>query len=134
MDADGYIRITGRTKDIVIRGGENIPVVEIEQVMFRHPAIDEFAVVGMPDDRLGERLCAFAVLRPGHALSLPEMVAFLQAEGVAKSYWPEHLACIQAMPRTPTGKIQKFILREEAAVIASSLKEARQNDPRKKHQ
>lgn len=118
MDIDGYIKITGRTKDIVIRGGENIPVVEIEQVMFRHPAVQEFAIVGMPDDRLGERLCAFAVLRSGLALTIETMIEFLGAQGVTRSYWPEQLVCLDEMPRTPTGKIQKFILRHKAKEIA----------------
>ncbi len=65
-DKDGYIRITGRTKDIVIRGGENVPVIEIEQLMYRHPAVQEVAIVGVPDERLGERACACVVLREGH--------------------------------------------------------------------
>jgi len=64
LDADGYIRITGRAKDIIIRGGENIPVVEVEGLIYRHPAVQEAAIVGMPDPRLGERGCAFIVLRP----------------------------------------------------------------------
>lgn len=128
MDEDGYIRITGRTKDIVIRGGENIPVVEIEQVMYRHPSVLEFAVVGMPDERLGERLCAFAVLRPNCTLSLAEMTRYLADQSMAKSYWPEHLVCVEAMPRTQTGKIQKFILRDQAKLIAPNVSVGKNDD------
>jgi cyclohexanecarboxylate-CoA ligase len=114
MHPDGYIRITGRAKDIIIRGGENIPVVEVEDVLYRHPAVAEVAVVGIPDDRLGERGCAFVTLRPGGGLALDEMVRYLDEKGTAKQYWPEHLEVIDEMPRTPSGKIQKFKLREMA--------------------
>ena len=115
MDADGYIRITGRSKDVIIRGGENVPVVEIENLLYRHPKIQEVAVVAMPDARLVERACAFVALKPGETLTLGELTAFLAAEGMAKNYWPERLELIDAMPRTPSGKIQKFKLREVAA-------------------
>ena len=118
MDEDGYIRITGRSKDILIRGGENIPVVEIEELLYRHPAIQDAALVGMPDPRLGERGCAFVTLRPGQALTLAEMVAYLAEEKMAKNYMPEHLEIIPDMPRTASGKIQKFKLREDAARMA----------------
>jgi cyclohexanecarboxylate-CoA ligase len=118
MDAEGYIRITGRTKDIIIRGGENIPVVEVEQLLYRHPAIQEVAIVGMPDERLGERGCAFVVLKPGAALSFDEMSAYLREQGVARNYLPERLELVPEMPRTPSGKIQKFRLRETAQTLA----------------
>jgi cyclohexanecarboxylate-CoA ligase len=114
IDRDGYIRITGRTKDVIIRGGENIPVIEIENVLYRHPKMQDVAVVGMPDPRLGERACAFVVARPGERPTFEEMTAFLAAEGMAKNYWPERLELVAAMPRTPSGKIQKFKLREVA--------------------
>ena len=77
IDRDGYVRITGRTKDVIIRGGENVPVVEVEGLIYQHPGIQEVAVVAMPDERLGERACAFAVLRPGASLTFPELIAFL---------------------------------------------------------
>lgn len=118
MDADGYIRITGRSKDVVIRGGENIPVVEIENVLYRHPAVLEAAIVAMPDPRLGERACAFLVTREGKTLDIQAMRGFLQAEGVARQYWPERIEIVATMPRTPSGKIQKFRLREIAAGLA----------------
>ena len=114
MHPDGYIRITGRAKDIIIRGGENIPVVEVEDVLYRHQAVAEVAVVGIPDDRLGELGCAFVTLQPGSSMDLAEMIRYLEETRTAKQYWPEHLEVIDEMPRTPSGKIQKFKLREMA--------------------
>jgi cyclohexanecarboxylate-CoA ligase len=118
MDGDGYIRIVGRTKDVIIRGGENIPVAEVENLIYRHPNVAECAVVGMPDERLGERGCAFVVPKADTSLTLAELARFLSGEGMAKQYWPERLELLPEMPRTPSGKIQKFRLRE----IAASLK------------
>lgn len=117
-DKDGYIRITGRTKDIVIRGGENVPVIEIEQLMYRHPAVQEVAIVGVPDERLGERACACVVLRQGTSLSLAELSGYMAENTVAKNYWPERVEVLDALPKTPSGKVQKFKLRE----IVSALK------------
>ena len=114
MDAEGYLRITGRDKDLIIRGGENIPVVEVEEVLYTHPAIQDAAIVAMPDERLGERGCAFVTLRPGASLSKGEMVAFLEEARMAKQYLPERLEVLEEMPRTASGKIQKFRLRELA--------------------
>ena len=114
MHPDGYIRITGRAKDIIIRGGENIPVVEVEDVLYRHPAVAEVAVVGIPDERLGELGCAFVTVQPGSSLALDEMIRYLDDIGTAKQYWPEHLEIVHELPRTPSGKIQKFKLREIA--------------------
>jgi len=119
MDADGYVRITGRSKDVIIRGGENIPVVEIENLLYRHPQMQDVAVVAMPDARLGERACAFVVPRPGERPTFADMTAFLAREGMAKHYWPERLELVEAMPRTPSGKIQKFKLREVAANLGA---------------
>ena len=117
MDADGYIRITGRAKDIIIRGGENIPVVEVEQLLYRHPAVQDAAVVAMPDARLGERACAFVVLKPGARLTFAEMIAFLEERRMARQYLPERLEIVAEMPRTASGKIQKFRLRETAEIL-----------------
>ena len=114
MDRDGYIRITGRAKDIIIRGGENIPVVEIENIIYRHPAVWQVAIVGVPDERLGERACAFVVLREGENLSFPELVAYLEQQELARQYFPEFLEIIPQMPQTASGKIQKFQLRAMA--------------------
>ncbi len=112
MDAEGYIRITGRSKDVIIRGGENIPVVEIESLLYRHPAIALAAIVAYPDERLGERACAIVVLKPDQAFGFDEMVSYLKAQKVAQQYLPERLEILDQMPATPSGKIQKFKLRE----------------------
>jgi cyclohexanecarboxylate-CoA ligase len=114
MDADGYIRITGRAKDIIIRGGENIPVVEIENLLYRHPAVRQVAIVGVPDPRLGERACAFVVLREGEHLDFAEMKAYLEQQQLARQYLPEYMEVLPQMPMTVSGKIQKFHLREAA--------------------
>lgn len=112
---DGYLRITGRTKDIVIRGGEKIPVSEIEDLLYRHAAIADAAIVAMPDERLGERACAFVTTRGNESIGLQDVSEFLLACGVTKTYLPERLIVVTEMPRTPSGKIQKFVLREMAA-------------------
>jgi cyclohexanecarboxylate-CoA ligase len=112
IDAQGYIRITGRSKDVIIRGGENIPVVEIESLLYRHPAVAQAAIVAYPDERLGERACAVVVLKAGETLDLPTLVDYLKAQKVALQYIPERLEILDAMPATPSGKIQKFKLRE----------------------
>ena len=117
MDEDGYIRITGRSKDIIIRGGENIPVVEVENLLYQHPAVKEVAIVAMPDDRLGEKACGFVTLRPGQRLTFDAMIAFLEEKRMARQYLPEHLEVIDRMPLTPSGKIQKFKLRQMAASL-----------------
>ncbi|MEU7818018.1 AMP-binding protein [Pseudonocardia sp. NPDC049154] len=109
---DGGIRISGRTKDIIIRGGENIPVVEIENVLYTHPAVAEVAVVGYADERLGERACA-VVVPAGAPPTLADLAAHLAENGMAKQYWPERLEIRTELPRTPAGKIQKFRLRED---------------------
>ena len=115
IDDAGYIRITGRSKDVIIRGGENVPVVEIESLLYRHPAIAQAAIVAYPDDRLGERACAVVVAKPDRSFTFEEMIRFLSAEQVAKNYLPERLVVLDAMPTTPSGKIQKFKLRDVAA-------------------
>ena len=115
MDADGYIRIAGRTKDIIIRGGENIPVAEVEGLLYRHPAIADAAVVAMPDQRLGERGCAFVTLKPGETLTFKAMQGYFFEQQMARHYTPERLEILEIMPRTATGKIQKFQLREQAS-------------------
>jgi len=117
MDADGYIRITGRSKDIIIRGGENIPVVEVENILYKHPDIIDCAVVAMPDERLGELGCCFVTLNDGIDFTFQEMIGFLLDNQLAKNYLPEQLEVVSEMPRTASGKIQKFQLRE----IAKSL-------------
>ncbi|WP_445503471.1 cyclohexanecarboxylate-CoA ligase [Microvirga sp. G4-2] len=114
MDEDGYIRIAGRSKDIIIRGGENIPVVEIEGILFKHPKISSVAIVGYPDERLGERACAYVTLKEGTTLAFEEMTSYLKEQKMAVQYIPERLEIVDELPRTPSGKIQKFKLREAA--------------------
>ncbi|MEE3119109.1 AMP-binding protein [Marinobacter sp.] len=118
MDADGYIRITGRTKDVVIRGGENIPVVEVENLLYQLPGVADVALVGCPDERLGERLCAYVTLdEAATGLDLAQVTRYLTEQQLSKNYLPEYLEVIDAMPRTASGKIQKFKLREQAKAI-----------------
>lgn len=111
---DGGIRITGRSKDIIVRGGQNVPVVEIENALITHPAVHEVAVVAYADERLGERGCA-VVVPEGPAPTLDELLNHLSSAGLAKQFWPERLEIVESMPRTPSGKIQKFVLRELVA-------------------
>ncbi|MEU8523083.1 AMP-binding protein [Streptomyces sp. NPDC048577] len=110
-DGHGGIRITGRVKDVIMRGAENIPVVEVEGALLRHRAVKDVAVVGYPDARLGERACAFLVTQ-GAAPGLEDVRAHLAGLGMARTYWPERLELVPALPRTPSGKIQKFALRD----------------------
>jgi cyclohexanecarboxylate-CoA ligase len=120
MDAQGYIRITGRSKDVIIRGGENIPVVEIESLLYRHPAVAMAAIVAYPDERLGERACAVVVTKPGQSFDMSTLVDYLKAQKVAIQYIPERLELLDAMPATPSGKIQKFKLREQLQAMLSA--------------
>ncbi|ENT2741586.1 medium-chain fatty-acid--CoA ligase [Escherichia coli] len=114
MDKAGYIKITGRKKDIIVRGGENISSREVEDILLQHPKIHDACVVAMPDERLGERSCAYVVLKaPHHSLSLEEVVAFFSRKRVAKYKYPEHIVVIEKLPRTASGKIQKFLLRKD---------------------
>jgi non-ribosomal peptide synthetase component E (peptide arylation enzyme) len=118
IDPDGYLRIAGRKKDIIIRGGYNISPAETEAALLTHPAVSEAACVGMPDDRLGERMCAFLVLREGQRLpDLAEIEAHLSAAGLAQIKCPERLESIDAMPLNPTGKILKRVLRDRITEI-----------------
>ena len=114
MDEAGYIKLTGRKKDIIVRGGENISSREVEDILLQHPKIHDACVVAMSDERLGERSCAYVVLKaPHHSLSLEEVVAFFSRKRVAKYKYPEHIVVIEKLPRTTSGKIQKFLLRKD---------------------
>ena len=111
LQPDGSVRITGRIKDLIVRGGENIPVDEVEKLLYSHPAVLDVAVVPYPDDRLGERACAVIVSRPETHLSLSDLTEHLETFQISKTYWPERLEIIESMPRTASGKIKKFELR-----------------------
>ncbi|MEI2776270.1 MAG: AMP-binding protein [Tetrasphaera sp.] len=120
MDADGYLSISGRTKDIIMRGGENIPVAYIENVLYENHDYAKVAVVAIPDPRLQERACACIVPAPGTpAPTLESVKEYLQAKGVAKQYWPEKVLSLDEFPATASGKIQKFLLRELAVKEAA---------------
>jgi cyclohexanecarboxylate-CoA ligase len=114
LDADGYLEITGRYKDIIIRGGENISVKEVEDHLLGHPKIAEVAVVATPDSVLGERVCAVVVPASGQTITLADLTEWLSAARFAKQKLPERLIVLDELPRTPAGKVQKFKLRELA--------------------
>jgi len=112
LDADGYLTVTDRKKDIIVRGGENISSKEVEDVLALHPAVAEAAAVGMPDERYGERVCAFVVLRDADgSLDLDEVGRHFAAVGVARQKTPERLVVVDSLPRTPAGKLRKYLLR-----------------------
>ncbi|MGH3469984.1 MAG: AMP-binding protein, partial [Thermocrispum sp.] len=116
MDADGYVRVTGRLKDIIIRGGLNISAREIEEQLIDHPSVANVAVVSMPDERLGEKVCAYVVLAPSaSSLTLAEVAEFLQERKVATPKLPERLELIGALPMTASGKVRKHVLRDDVA-------------------
>jgi acyl-CoA synthetase (AMP-forming)/AMP-acid ligase II len=112
LDENGSMTVTDRRKDIIIRGGENIASKEVEDVLLRHPAVMEVAVVGAPDPRYGERVAAFVRVRDGETLSLAEVAEHFQRVGVARQKTPERLHVVAELPHTPSGKVQKFALRE----------------------
>jgi acyl-CoA synthetase (AMP-forming)/AMP-acid ligase II len=113
IDADGYLTITDRLKDIIIRGGENVSAAEVEQLLAHMPGVAEVAVVAAPDERLGEHGCAFFRMQDGAAApDLDAVRAHLSEAGMARQKWPEELRVVDELPRTPSGKIQKFVLRE----------------------
>jgi acyl-CoA synthetase (AMP-forming)/AMP-acid ligase II len=120
LDDDGYLSIVDRKKDIIIRGGENISALEVEEQLLRMPAIAEAAVVAAPDSRLGEHACAFVRLLPGQdAPGLDAVRAHLEAAGLARQKWPEELRTVEDFPRTPSGKVQKFALRDRVRAEAT---------------
>jgi cyclohexanecarboxylate-CoA ligase len=112
IDANGYVRIAGRTKDIIIRGGENISVKEIEDLLYAHPDVADVAIVAVPDPRLTERACAVVVPVAGAQLTLPALTDYLSGFQLAKHKLPERLEIVDSLPRTPTGKVQKYLLRQ----------------------
>ncbi len=116
MDQDGYIEITGRKKDIIIRGGENISVKEVEDLLHAHPKVFQAAVVAMPDPKMGEKACAYVRVKPGaEPLTFEEMIAYLEEKRIAKQKLPERLELIAEFPMTAAGKIKKSDLKKDIA-------------------
>ena len=112
MDAQGYVNIVGRIKDMVIRGGENIYPREIEEFLYRHPSVQDVQVVGVPDAKYGEELCAWVIVKPGLTLTDDELKAFCKGQ-IAHYKVPRYIRLVSAFPMTVTGKIQKFKIRDE---------------------
>jgi fatty-acyl-CoA synthase len=110
LDQEGYCRIIGRSKDIVIRGGENISPREIEEFLYRHPSVRDVQVVGIPDDRFGEELCAWIIVQPGAAVGADDIRAFCRGQ-IAHFKIPRYVKFVDAFPTTATGKVQKFMIK-----------------------
>jgi acyl-CoA synthetase (AMP-forming)/AMP-acid ligase II len=116
LDADGYLTITDRKADVIIRGGENISAVEVEEVLLAMPAVAEAVVVAVPDARMGERAAAVVRVKPGCALpTMPELRAHFDGMGLAPQKWPEELHGVDDFPRTASGKVQKYVVRQNLA-------------------
>jgi len=115
VEPDGYIRIRDRSKDIIISGGENISSIEIEDVLFRHPAVQAVAVVARPDEKWGETPCAFVELKPGHEATEQELIDFSRQH--MAGYKIPKTVVFGEVPKTSTGKIQKVPLRDRARLL-----------------
>jgi acyl-CoA synthetase (AMP-forming)/AMP-acid ligase II len=116
VDAEGYVVITGRLKDVIIRKGENISAKEVEDLLYTHDKIADVAVIGLPDPSLGERCCAVVALQDaGNPLEFNEMVDFLKDKGLMMQKIPEQLETVDVIPRNPSGKIVKHVLRDQYA-------------------
>jgi len=120
MDADGFLTITDRKKDIIIRGGENISTKEVEDILGEIPGVIESAVTSMPDPELGERVAAFVVMRDGGELTLADVQAHFRAQGITRQKTPERVIVVEDFPRTPSGKIKKVDLREQLRAEAKT--------------
>jgi cyclohexanecarboxylate-CoA ligase len=112
MDEDGFVSLLGRSKDIIIRGGQNIPVHEVENLLHGHPAVVEVAVIGLPDERFGERACAVLVVEADESLGLEDVKDFLLSKGLSTVFLPERVEVLEALPKTMSGKVRKVELRE----------------------
>ena len=112
MDAEGYVNIVGRIKDMVIRGGENIYPREIEEFLYRHPQVQDVQVVGVPDQKYGEELCAWIIAKPGTQPTEDDIRAFCKGQ-IAHYKVPRYIRFVTSFPMTVTGKIQKFKIRDE---------------------
>lgn len=121
IEHDRYVVITGRKKDIIIRSGENISPKEVEDVLYNHPAIVEVAIVAMPSPTTGEKGCAFIIPRAGQTIDMAQIRNFLDEAGLARQKFPEHLVLVDDLPRVPSGKVKKDVLRAQAAKIAEGI-------------
>jgi fatty-acyl-CoA synthase len=113
MDADGYLNIVGRIKDLVIRGGENVYPREVEEFLYGHPRIEDVQVIGVPDERYGEELCAWVRLRPGETLDADAVREYCSGR-LAHYKVPRYVLVVDEFPMTVTGKVQKYLMREES--------------------
>ena len=124
LDDDGYLTITDRKSDIIIRGGENISALEVEEVLLSLPAVAESVVIAAPDPRLGEHAAALLRIKPGHSMpTLSDVRDHFERAGIAKQKWPEELHQVDDYPRTASGKVQKYLVRQN---IREQNKEPRQ--------
>lgn len=127
VDAEGYVTITGRLKDVIIRHGENISAKEVEDLLYTHPAVADVAVIGLPDPKTGERACAVVAVTEGATFDLASMVDYLREKGLRVQAVPEQLELVEAVPRNPAGKILKHTLRERFAPSAAAS--TKRSDP-----
>jgi non-ribosomal peptide synthetase component E (peptide arylation enzyme) len=125
IDERGYIAITGRKKDVIMRGGETLVPSEMEDLIRKHPVVEGVAVVGMPDPKMGERACAYVVPKAGKGLSFDEMIEFLKGEGASVLLLPERLEIIDSLPLTGVGKVDKKTLRKD---IESKLEQEAESE------
>ena len=114
LDADGYLSLSGRAADIIIRGGYNVSALKVEEQVGGHPRVAQVAVVGVPDEVLGERVCAYVVTHDGNELTLDELREYLSGIGASKQDWPERLVCLPELPMGTGGKVDKVVLRADA--------------------
>ena len=113
VDADGFVTITGRLKDVIIRNGENISATQVEEVLLRHPDVSDVAVIGLPNERTGESVCAVVVPSPGASVTLESIAAHCAAEDMARQMTPERVHIVEVLPRNPMGKVVKSELRDQ---------------------
>ena len=115
MHPDGYVQLKDRSKDIIISGGENISSIEVEDALYKHPAVQAAAVVAKPDEKWGETPCAFVELKPGASATVEEIIAHCRAN--LAGYKVPRYVVFAELPKTSTGKIQKFKLRDRAKAV-----------------
>src|ERR1700760_312717 len=121
MDEDGYVKITGRIKDLIIKGGENIHPLEVENCLLSHPSVSEVSVVGLPDERYGEVVAAFVVVREGAKIGAEEVRSWVR-DKLSHHLVPKYVFWVSEYPKTASGKIQKFKLRESGTEMVKEGK------------